>query len=227
MMTDLNEMSLLDLFLMETGSQCVNLNHELSRWGFVHSSLEGDSVQSPQGGAAPPPPRPSPPQGWTEQSPANGGGGALDGYVTGEPDFNAMQRAVHSIIGAARIVDLQAVIDLTQAMEHGLAMAAAQPTAEIRELIESAVNHLNQLAQTKTGQVNEVLEEKKNIFANLVTLLRALQPAEPLPPTPGKHPARTSAPSLARQGLFQIFREDAENHLAVLSDNLLQIEKTP
>ena len=204
--SDLNEMSLLDLFLMETGAQCLNLNHELSRWDF-------------EGGAAPPPPLPSP---------RRGGGGDLEAYGTGGgADFNAMQRAVHSIIGAARIVDLQAVVDLTQAMEHGLAIAAAQPSAEIRQLIESAVNHLNQLAQTKTSQIEEVLDEKKNIFANLVALLGALQPATPLPPSPGKHPAATSAPVLARQGLFQIFREDAENHLAVLSDNLLQIEKTP
>ncbi len=205
--TTLNEMSLLDLFLMETGAQCLNLSHELSRWGSFQSPLAGDSVQSPL-------------DGGSVQSPP-------DGYGTGDPDFNVMQRAVHSISGAARIVDLQAVTELARAMEHGLAIARAQPSPEIRELLESAVYHLNHLAQSKPTGINETLQEKKNLFANLVKLLRALQPAAGLPPAAGKQPAATSPHALARHGLFQIFQEDAENHLAVLSDNLLQIEKTP
>lgn len=180
--SDLNEMSLLDLFLMETGTQCLQLSHELARWG--------------------------------------------DGQGRG-PDFNAMQRAVHSITGAARIVDLQPVIDLTRAMEHGLLVAAGHPDPEIKTRLESAVDQLSQLAQSKTSHLQETLAERKNLLANLTHLLQKLTPTLPLPTPKGDHPAEPSRPGLTSQGLFQIFTEDAENHLAVLSDNLLQIEKAP
>ncbi len=182
--TDLNDMSLLDLFLMETVSQCLNLSHEICRW---------------------------------DDGPGRG------------PDFNTMHRAIHSITGAARIVDLQAVIGLTQAIEHSLPIAAAQPAAEIRHLLESAVDQLNQVAQTKASQLNETLLEKKNLFANLIKHLGELQSSTPTPPPSSIEQAAlaTKPALLASQGLFQIFTEDAENHLAVLSDNLIHIEKTP
>ncbi|MDP2105430.1 MAG: Hpt domain-containing protein, partial [Desulfobulbaceae bacterium] len=90
-MTDLNDMSLLDLFLMETGNQSITLTHELSLWDSDH-----------------------------------GGDG---------PNFTVMHRAVHSIAGAARIVDLQEIIDLTQAMEKGIRVASSHPTPEIRNLL--------------------------------------------------------------------------------------------
>jgi two-component system sensor histidine kinase and response regulator WspE len=201
--SDLNDMSLLDLFLMETSSQCLNLNHELARWVHLPSPMrpggddDGDDTSSTLQGAG--------------------------------PDFNAMQRAVHSITGAARIVDLQPVIDLTRAMEHGLMIAAAHPSPEIRDRLHSAVDQLSQLAQSKSSQLQETLDERKNLLTNLTNLLLKQQALHPSPPPPaGKQPATSPhRPNLASQGLFQIFKEDAENHLAVLSDNLLQIEKTP
>ncbi len=199
--SDLNDMSLLDLFLMETSSQCLNLNHELARWVHLPSPMrpggedDGDDSASTLQGAG--------------------------------PDFNAMQRAVHSITGAARIVDLQPVIDLTRAMEHGLTIAAAHPTPEIRDRLHSAVDQLSQLAQSKSSQLQETLTERKNLLANLTRLLLKHHATHPVPQPAGKQHVATHRPNLASQGLFQIFKEDAENHLAVLSDNLLQIEKTP
>jgi two-component system sensor histidine kinase and response regulator WspE len=216
---DLHEMPLLDLFLMETGAQCLNLNRELARWGAVQSPLERRSLQSPiEGRTAPPPPLPSP---------ASGRGGALEGDDTGGPDFSAMQRAIHSITGAARLVDLQPIIDLTQAMEHGLMIAAANPTPESRQPLESAINQLSQLSQIKTNQLLDALEERKGILTNLAYQLRKQGTSTPSP-AEGESPALTpEQPILGGQGLFQIFTEDAENQLAVLSDNLIQIEKTP
>lgn len=183
-MADLNDLPLLDLFLMETGTQCLTLTHELSHWNDDH-----------------------------------GGDG---------PNFAALHRAIHSITGAARIVDLQEIIALTQAMEKGLHIASNHPSAEIKQLLETATSHLSQLSQCTTDQVQTSLHEQKGLLDNLTQQLLKLQPQtfEPPAPTPrtGKSPV---IPSFAGQGLFQIFIEDAENHLAVLSDNLIQIEKNP
>ena len=181
--SNLNDMSLLDLFLTETVSQCLNLSHELSTW---------------------------------EDGPGAG------------PDFNAIHRAIHSITGAARIVDLQTVIDLTRAMEHGLLIAISHPTAKARELFEAAVNQLNQLTQAKVGQISKTLQGKKNLFKSITEHLLELQAAPSLALAGDAPPSLAPLPPpLVSLGLFQLFREDAENHLAVLSDNLIQIEKNP
>lgn len=186
-MTDLNDMSLLDLFLMETGNQSITLTHELSLWDSDH-----------------------------------GGDG---------PNFTVMHRAVHSIAGAARIVDLQEIIDLTQAMEKGIRVASSHPTPEIRNLLEAATNHLGHLTTSNPNQIQESLKEKEGLLADLIKQLRALKTPsiEPGTSTPKtKAPAAAPTSSFASsQGMFPIFTEDAENHLAVLSDNLIQIEKNP
>lgn len=184
-MADLNDMSLLDLFLMESGTQSLSLAHELSLW--------------------------------------EGGDGG------GKVDFTVMHRAVHSITGAARIVDLQEVIDLTQAMEQGLRVAATHPTTEIRNLLEEATGYLTQLGKGNNSQIQEFLKEKESLLSELTKRLRALN-APSIPPVAiADTKAEPASPlsSFAGQGMFQIFAEDAENHLAVLSDNLIQIEKNP
>jgi len=172
---DINTMSLLDLFLMETVSQCTNLRLELAKW-----EEEG-----------------------------------------GLPDFNAMHRAIHSISGAARIVDLQAIVDLARTLEQGLPIAAAKPTAEIRAVFIAAIDQLQELTKSNPEQINQTIYDKKNIFANISKQLIGITTSPSLP-SPVASP-----PPLANQGLFQLFREDAENHLSVLSDNLIQIERTP
>ncbi|MDD5758127.1 MAG: response regulator [Desulfobulbaceae bacterium] len=184
MKNDLNDISLLDLFLMETVSQCLNLSHELDKW---------------------------------DNAPGAG------------PDFNAMHRAIHSITGAARIVDLQAIINLARAMEHSLPIAAAKPSSETYTLLQSAVDLLNQLVKVSASQIKDTLHEKKNLISNISTHLLELKasPSSVLPETSSAPPVVHIPTALASQGLFHIFREDAENHLAVLSDNLIQIEKNP
>jgi len=185
-MANLNDMSLLDLFLLEVGAQSLTLTHELSLWN--------------------------------------------DGQGGGGPDFTAMHRAVHSITGAARIVDLETVIDLTQAMESGLRTASSHPSAEARQLLEAATDLLNQLAKAASEDILDSLQEQKNLFAHLSQHLRSLRTTSPPQEAPRPKPEEAdaiSSLSLAGQGMFQIFTEDAENHLAVLSDNLIQIEKSP
>lgn len=185
MRSDLNDISLLDLFLMETMSQCLNLSHELGKW---------------------------------DNAPGTG------------PDFNAMHRAIHSITGAARIVDLQAIITLTRAMEHSLPIAAANLSSDTHTLLESAVDLLNQLTKVTASQIKDALLEKKNLLTNISKHLLELKASSSSvsPETSSASPSLVQLPAtLANQGLFHIFREDAENHLAVLSDNLIQIEKNP
>ena len=175
-MNDINTMSLLDLFLMETVTQCTNLRLELAKWE----------------------------------------------EAGGLPDFNAMHRAIHSISGAARIVDLQGIVDLAHTLEQGLPIAASKPTAEIRAVFIAAIDQLQEVTKSNPEQINQTLYDKKNIFANLSKQLIGIT-ASPTLPSPEASPP----PPLANQGLFQLFREDAENHLSVLSDNLIQIERTP
>ena len=126
--SDLNDMSLFELFQIETKNQCVNLAQCIV-------TLFTDSPD--------------------------------------QTDFNAIQRAVHSIKGAARIVDLKQVVSLTNSMELVLRHNQTEllRNIKLRHCFEECVEQLNCLTQVTPETINDLIKDKKNIFHRLIQFL--------------------------------------------------------
>nr|MBF0222165.1 response regulator [Desulfobulbaceae bacterium] len=183
----LNDMSLVELFQLETKSQCANLTNCISTL----------SIDSP-----------------------------------GQTDFTAIQRAIHSIKGAARIVDLQRVISLTSAMEKVLQHSRDQLSSniELQLCFEECVEQLSCLSQVNPDSIQETIVEHRHDFNRLIRFLEAFAPqsvASSSAPESTRQSKPTDSDNSSNIELFQIFKEDAENHIAILCDNLLEIEKNP
>ena len=189
-MSTINDMSMLELFLMELGTQCLALGHELSMW---------------------------------DSSPGR------------EPDTVLMHRAAHSITGAARIVDLEPVVALARGMETALAAGTpTQANGELGRILEAAIKLLDQLAKTEASKVAAEIEKKLEEFSSLTARLGGLKAADRAGidpaverPRPAPDAAGTRPAIRPDDQLFHIFIDDAENNLAVLSDNLIQLERHP
>jgi two-component system sensor histidine kinase and response regulator WspE len=185
--SDLNDMSLIELFQLETKNQCENLSHCLS------SLLIG---------------------------------------IPNQTNFDVFQRAIHSIKGAARIVDLQPVIDLTKSMELVLQGNRDElfRNIELQHCFEECVEQLNNLTRIRPDQIDETIIERKTILKRLERFLASFTsqftPKKSHPGQPG-HSAVYEEDDFSNVELFKIFREDAENQIAILSDNLIEIEKDP
>jgi len=185
--TDLNDMSLVELFQLETRNQCENLTI------CIGSLLIGKPNQT---------------------------------------DFDVFMRAIHSIKGAARIVDLQPVISLTKLMELVLQnnLDELLHNIELQRCFEECVEQLANLSRIKADQIYDTLTTRKTIFKRLERFLASLT-SQALPKKSHSeqldHADTFSEDSFSNIELFKIFREDAENQVAILSDNLIQIEKDP
>jgi len=191
--SDANDISLLDLFLLETGKHCVTLLNELAM---------------------------------------------IDGNTGTQPDFQVMHRAVHSIKGAARIVDLQPLVELTAAMERVVTDPARPLLADddLRTAFAACVEQIHDVSRFEPGEVRSYLAHHKNLLTHLLANLgrhgqtppqKTPSPAgggRDVPPPPGS-PDTAGLPT--DKALFAIFKEDAENQLAVLADNLLRLEENP
>ena len=187
---DINAMSLLDLFLMETTAQCENITNELAMFS------SGSSIS---------------------------------------PNAESIKRAVHSIKGAAKIVDISLIINLTKAMECTLQETTPESlgTDKLKQLFEACIDQLNHLSKAGSKNLKETLRNNKNLINNLIKSLENFDDQTKTPSesvSPAVAPSAPSSPhfqEMSNLGLFQIFKEDAENHISVLYENLIQIEKKP
>ncbi len=182
--TDPNDLSLIELFLMEMSSHCATLLNETA-------------VAETDGG---------------------------------EPDFQAMHRAVHSIKGAARIVDLKAIVALTTAMERVVTDGAAplRSNASLRTAFIACVEHLQDLARLPADEVRDHIGLHKNLLTHLRANLESCAGAGGTPPPPQTPPSRPVAATRGTdRALFDLFREDADKHITVLADNIIRLEQTP
>lgn len=198
---NLNDISLLDLFLMETDRQCVTLTHQMS----LADSGSKDQV-----------------------------------------DYGELHRALHSIKGAARIIDLIPVVELIQAMEDALRQTPdlSRTNHNLWLTMEAGVEELKQITTMKASQIRPLIKQKENLLKKLINNLQtggkggggdadALEsPARRQRPTDEKtdKPAaaiKSDSSSYASKELFEIFKEDAQNHLNLLSDNIIKLERTP
>ncbi len=183
---NLNDISLLDLFLMECRHQCEILNEQLA---------------------------------------------LLKNNTNPQADFSSMQRALHSIKGAARIIDLSLIIELTQALEN---VFRRQWGSVIPwNIIEAAVDELNILSRLPGDSLRLKVKERRDIISRLIDNL-----GEEMKPEGPKVSSGSDIENQAVESkleplsplpadLFDIFRQDAGQHLTLLSENILKLERNP
>lgn len=183
--SEINDMSLLELFLLETGHQSIKLKHDFS--------IISDSNMN--------------------------------------VDYDGLLRAIHSIKGAARIVDLQSIIALTRSMEKLLHESKARlendPTLQLS--FESCIDLLTEIAQSKPAQLLGTLKDKSPVITNLIASLSLSDDKSSLQTKESDSEPNTSVShtEFINLGLFSIFKEDAEINLAALSNNLILLENNP
>ena len=208
--TDLSAMSMMELFRQEAESHCTTLSQNLL---------------------------------------------ALEKNATDPEALAALMRAAHSIKGAARIMDLKPVVDLTHAMEDVFVAAQAGKTildAGDVDLLLKGVDRMTGLAAVPEAEIPDWLAGQQAEMASLATAFAAMtaprpekkktagqdaaqqpEPRAEQPLPPARHPRTKSRPKreypadLSSMSMLDLFRQEAENHCATLSDNLLTLEQHP
>lgn len=167
-----------------------------------------------------------------------------------------LMRAAHSIKGAARIMDLQPVLTLTHAMEDVFVAAQegriilgagdidlllkgvdrmtgllAVPEAEISGWLAGQQAEIELLASVY-GAMTSARPEKKSTKAPLPPAAEEQTPEPPASAPERERKAkkltkRECPADLSSMTMLDLFRQEAENHCATLSDNLLILEQNP
>ena len=165
---------------------------------------------------------------------------ALDDSPASPEHLESAMRAAHSLKGAARLIDVQSVVRLAHAMEDCL--VAAQEGAVL--LTSVSIDHLL-MGMDMIRQISDQLEEidawfsnNQNAYEQLVDSISAVLAGEPA--RAGAMPAgkeagapipsidtSTSAHAMQDMSMLELFRVEAEQQSALLSEGLLVLEQTP
>ncbi len=168
----------------------------------------------------------------------------------------SLMRAAHSLKGAARIVDLSALVGLTHAMED--IFVAAQEgrlslDADTIDLLFTGVDLLGETATVTGEELPDWLEQQRYKVEQLEESYRNLASAAPAAGTADKEtgkpktpspPAtaakdeqaapdtrqgqeKDAAPDLSALSMMDLFRQEVEGHSQALNDNLLLLEQDP
>jgi two-component system, chemotaxis family, sensor histidine kinase and response regulator WspE len=169
-----------------------------------------------------------------------------DGLValeaTAEPRqvLDALMRAAHSMKGAARIVGIDPLVKIAHAMEDLFVAALADELTVRPDHVDVLLAAVDFIAQVTTGDGSALVARASEVPA-LLERLAALRQAEgpvvamPVAPVDAGGPAAGAAPSaevpptavdLADLSMLDLFREEAETQLAVLTDGLVALEAT-
>ena len=185
-----------------------------------------------------------------------------DGLLELEANPNNLQRieelmrAAHSLKGAARIVDLHSVVQLTHAMEDhlvGIQEGKHAATSSTADVLFECLDFLKEVAEWTDAQAQAKAAESQAAIESLIQKIQGLadpqavvaappvaasdSPAQPpaqKPPAPAsQQPAeanKSPAPStgdLQDSSMMELFRMEAETQTAILSDGLLELEANP
>ncbi|WP_261345616.1 hybrid sensor histidine kinase/response regulator [Paludisphaera soli] len=148
-----------------------------------------------------------------------------------------LMRAAHSIKGAARVVGLDAAVRVAHAMEDVLVAAQKGKIALAPGSIDAllrGVDFLTAVADVKEADLEAWQAEKAAEVDDLAATLAevesgqvpaaAVPPSEPAaPPPPAPLPSKPEA-DLSGFSLMDLFRMEAEERLAVLSQGLVGLE---
>ncbi len=141
-----------------------------------------------------------------------------------------LMRAAHSIKGAARIINIDPVVELAHAMEDcfvAVQKGKERLTSERVDQLLQGVDVMQQLAELSEGDVPSWIETNGAAAVQLGETIR--QPVTPAAPAKGPAPEtlRDESGDLSGFSMFELFKEEAHSHAAVLSDGLLALEASP
>ncbi len=164
---------------------------------------------------------------------------ALEQEPANPERIEPLMRAAHSIKGAARLVGIQAVVDLAHVMEDLFVAAQAGRlllTADQIDLLLAGVDTVRQMTQDGVSP-NDWLAAHRDDIERLLAGLRAALAGEgapavapaveaaevaETPPPPAPEPT-----AIEDMSMFDLFKVETEQQTAVLNDGLLALEQDP
>ena len=170
-----------------------------------------------------------------------------NGLLELEADPNNLQRieelmrAAHSLKGAARIVDLHSIVQLTHAMEDhlvGIQEGKHPATSSTADVLFECLDFLKEVAEWTDAQAQGKATESQATVESLIQKIQGLADpqaasAAPASASPSQQPAKKpaapapSAGDLQDSSMMELFRMEAETQAAVLSNGLLELEADP
>jgi two-component system sensor histidine kinase and response regulator WspE len=161
----------------------------------------------------------------------------LAGGSGGAKKLEEARQAVRALLGAARLVGLEAAAQLAQAMESLLAgaperVAAAEPLGAMRR----AADWLRQYSKLSAAQLaappaaveaaRAACVQELNIFsASAKNAAEPKKSAESLPPeTPKSKPESSAAAAKLDFSLIDMYRGEAESQLSAVAQGLVELE---
>ncbi len=156
--------------------------------------------------------------------------------------LEALMRAAHSIKGAARIMDLQIIVNLGHVMED-IFIAAQEDRLEVGsvtiDLLLQGVDKIGEIGQAQDIEISDWFAAEQTVIERLTDELARLVQGNKVPAVPRDQPyphtesvaepidnAEDSI-DLESMSMMELFRQEVETHCSTLSDNLLGLEKDP
>lgn len=170
---------------------------------------------------------------------------ALENNPTDPDALATLMRAAHSIKGAARIVNLELLVELTHAMEDVFSTAQKGSIdlspPDIDKLL-AGVDLLGELAQTPEDQLPERITKQRTRLDDLTENFRSMaagaEENDSSKQTAGgsekkqlrtgeEHSIDPEEPEedLSEMSMLDLFRQEVEGHNRILTDNLLLLEE--
>ena len=156
-----------------------------------------------------------------------------------------LMRAAHSIKGAARLVDIEPVVQVAHAMEDGFVAAQNGElvlSADDIDVMLKGLDVINEVAACEDG-LAEWFASRKQDLVQLVQELTVIKDKDKAVSTPSSTPVATSSatPVAAAESFIEpdinldiqdpsmldLFRVECEQHGAVLNQGLLELEQAP
>jgi two-component system, chemotaxis family, sensor histidine kinase and response regulator WspE len=170
---------------------------------------------------------------------------ALEKHPDTTDRLDGMIRAVHAIKGGAQIVELDSAVGLSRAMETTLVAAQKDAPLERQGIhtLQKGVDMLIRMARSASAP--DWLEQHEDEIGRLiaaVTACASLSPKEEGAAQPARttiKPIGDSAPpakndaapapktAVADPAMMVLFQTEVQNHIAILNDGLLTLEKAP
>lgn len=164
----------------------------------------------------------------------------LSSDVTNVANIEPLMRAAHSIKGAARIVKVEPVVLVSDAMQEVL-LAAMNETLMLSpdalRILERGMSTLTQIAALPEDQFEQWLPARNADMRNLLADLKTIShPSEPIPRESRTEAltadfvpqaAATSPRRTVPATLVDVFREEVRGQAQALSEGLVALEREP
>ena len=155
--------------------------------------------------------------------------------------LETLMRAAHSAKGAARIVEINPVVQLTHAMEDVFVACQEGRLKLGRQEIDILLQGVDILAEsTRQAQCDlpswfvantDSLHTATNSIGALIQGVSGSQPSPLAPPESGPRPSasqtRWESGDLQSLSMIELFRMEVESHAEIIANQLLQLEENP